>query len=175
MAPFRIRGFASLVVIAGLLAASPSHARMSAHHVRHARHVASRHHHRAGFRATLVHSFGAIGRAPRGRDAVAIAMRFLGSSNPTGSGARAWCGDFVNMTERLAGRSGLSSGGMASAWRSYGRASGPVRGAIAVMRGHVARVVGRVGSGVWLISGNWSHRVKVHLARLGEVLAFRTP
>ena len=121
----------------------------------------------------FVHSFGALGRPARGGDAVSIAMRYVGRANPTGS-HRAWCGDFVNMTERLAGRPGMASGALASAWRSYGHASGPVRGAIAIMRGHVSRVIARVGNGVWLISGNWSNRVKVHFARLGQVLAFRS-
>ena len=102
-------------------------------------------------------------------------MRYVGSSNPTGSGSRPWCGDFVNMTERLAGRRGMVPGALASAWRAYGHASAPVRGAIAVMRGHVSRVVAKVGSSVWLISGNWSHRVSIHLARLSDVLAFRRP
>ncbi len=159
MPPILKRGLASLIFVAALTAGAPSHAKPHVHHVGHARLFSAHRHAR---------------RAPS-RDPVAIAMHFLGSHNPTGSGARPWCGDFVNMTERLAGHRGLAGGALASAWRSYGHASGPVRGAIAVMRGHVSRVVARVGSAVWLISGNWSHRVKVHLARLSEVLAFRTP
>ncbi len=165
MPHLRSWGFASLAV-AALLIASPAQAR--AHHLgRHARH------HRTARGAMFVHSFGALGRPARGGDAVSIAMRYVGRGNPTGS-HHAWCGDFVNMTERLAGRPGMASGALASSWRSYGHASGPVRGAIAVMRGHVSRVIARVGGGVWLISGNWSHRVKIHFARLGQVLAFRS-
>lgn len=168
MPRLRSWGIASLCLVATLVV-TPARAR--AHH-RHARHVAARHYHSAG-EALVVHGFGALGRHARGGDAVSIAMRYLGAGNPTGS-RHAWCGDFVNMTERLAGRPGMASGASSASWRSYGHASGPVRGAIAVMRGHVARVVARVGDGVWLISGNWSHRVKVHFARLRQVLAFRT-
>ena len=171
------RGFAALVLLAALLVGAPSYARAPAHHGgRHIRHGALRHHRRPPFSGvTPYHPFGTIGRHARGRDAVAIAMRYVGASNSTGSGGRPWCGDFVNMTERLAGRRGLLSGALASTWRSYGHASAPMRGAIAVMRGHVSRVVAKIGSSVLLISGNWSHRVSVHLARLRDVLAFRTP
>jgi hypothetical protein len=160
MPPFLQRGLASLIFVAALTAGSPSYAKLHAHHVSHARFSAAHRH----------------ARRARGGDPVAIALRFLGSHNPTGSGARPWCGDFVNMTERLAGRRGLAGGALASAWRSYGHASGPVRGAIAIMRGHVARVIARIGrSSVELISGNWSRKVSIHVASVREILAFRSP
>ena len=143
------------------------------HHTHHRRHTISRHqvHHRHHGAARDVRHEPLIS-VLHGGDAVGIAMRYLGSGNPTGT-HRAWCGDFINMTERLAGRQGLASGGLASTWRGYGHASAPVRGAIAVMRGHVSRVVARFGDRVELISGNWSHRVSIHLARIRDVVAFR--
>ena len=145
------------------------------HRDHHGHHTAARHHarHRHHGAARDVRREPLISFV-RGGDAVGIAMRYLGAGNPTGT-HRAWCGDFVNMTERLAGRRGLASGGLASAWRTYGRASGPVRGAIAVMRGHVSRVVARLGDSVELISGNWSKRVAIHLARTRDIVAFRMP
>lgn len=158
------------VVICAVFLAQPAEARGVARHHHH-RHVAHPHRHHLAMHHRAHAS--AIARGAARGDAVSIAMRFLGSGNPTGTRGP-WCGDFMNLLEHLSGRRGIASR-MATAWASYGHASAPVRGAIAVFPSHVARVIAREGDRLEIISGNWSRRVGIGWVRLRSAVAFRMP
>lgn len=102
---------------------------------------------------------------------VATALRDLGRGNFTGVGG-AWCGRALAAWLR---RAGYSSAGSARAidYARIGRPTVARPGVIAVSRRHVGVVVSVGVRGVVLVSGNWSNRVRVHLAR--GVIAFREP
>ena len=148
--------FGSIILSLALFSAPiPTQAR-TVHH----RHSHSRHH------------YVTAGSA-RPSKAVNVAMRYLGSGNPTGSKGP-WCGDFMNFVEHKIGRKGIHSR-MARNWANYGHRSGPVAGAIAVFRGHVGLVINRVGDRIKIISGNYSHRVAQGVYAIRSAIAFRMP
>ena len=118
----------------------------------------------------------------RGRNAVAIAERYLGT-NPTKM-RRLWCANFMGMIEKKVGRSGTGSN-MARSYATYGKAvsRGDVRpGDIAVLSrgkrgGHVGYFVGWADNGkAILISGN-SRGGKVSKGQYaaGRIIAWRRP
>ena len=113
--------------------------------------------------------FSTVARA----DLVDVAQRYLGS-NPTGWSHK-WCARFLNaVVLPQAGHRGSGSEGAISFAR-WGSASGPQRGAIAVMRHHVGIVVADNGSTVTLISGNHGHRVGIGKYSKHRIIAYRVP
>ena len=104
---------------------------------------------------------------------VGTAMRYLGGGNPTGI-HQAWCAHFMGLVLRRSGHKAPSTG-YAPAYAGYGRRSGPAIGSIAVFRGHVGIVVGRVGRDLEILSGNYGHRVGVGPWPMSRAIAFRAP
>lgn len=104
---------------------------------------------------------------------VKTALRYLGSRNPTGI-RTPWCAHFLNMVLRKSGHAAPATG-YAPAYAGYGRRSGPSVGSIAVFRGHVGLVVGRSGSNLEILSGNYGHRVGIGPWPIARAIAFRTP
>jgi hypothetical protein len=105
--------------------------------------------------------------------AVRIAMQYVGSRNPTRTRGP-WCGDFMNLIEHRAQRPGIKSR-RAVDWRHYGHGSAPVAGAIVVFRGHVGRVIQRLGDKVQVISGNYGHKVGIGVYNVRSAIAYRMP
>jgi uncharacterized protein (TIGR02594 family) len=119
----------------------------------------------------------AIERRSAAIDTIALAERWLGSANPTGT-AGPWCADFISFVFRRAGIRPLS-GRMAASALSYGpRVAEPRRGDLAVMRtsrgpfGHVGLVVAEHGDWIEIISGNWARRVALAQISRRSVTAF---
>lgn len=104
---------------------------------------------------------------------IAVARRYLGRGNFTGY-REAWCADAVNAWLRAAGLRPNRSH-RAIDFASYGRASAPRVGAIAVLRHHVGLVAGFSRGRVLLLSGNHSHRVAYGLYSARKILAYRQP
>jgi hypothetical protein len=101
-----------------------------------------------------------------GSNIIAEASRYVGSGKFTQLPG-AWCRDALNVWLR---HSGLYTDGRRDA-PSVGRLGHPTRpvpGAIAYNRSHAGVVVGVSGGKVFLVSGNWSHRVKRHVASAGS-------
>ena len=80
----------------------------------------------------------------------------------------------MNLVEHRAGRSGIASR-RAADWRNYGHRSTPVPGSIAVFRGHVGRVIERIGNEVEVVSGNYGHRVGLGFYNIRSAIAYRMP
>lgn len=92
----------------------------------------------------------------------AIALGYIGRGNFAGHQGP-WCRDAVNSWLRQAG---LYTDGRRDAG-SVGRLGAQTRpavGAIAYSARHTGVVVKVVGSKVWLVSGNWSRKVKLHVS-----------
>ena len=93
-------------------------------------------------------------------DVVREAARFVGRGNPTGTGPRDWCADFVQFTLARSGHRTVRSRLARDAVRAGRPISHPVAGAIMSMPHHTGFVVRVVGPGrVLLLSGNHGHRV----------------
>jgi hypothetical protein len=110
---------------------------------------------------------------PHGRDLVAVAQPYIGRGNFTGFHGK-WCAAAVGRWLTQAGFRRLPSL-RAIDYRHYGRPSGPVHGAIAVMRHHIGIVVGLSGRGVLILSGNHSHRVGLGVYSARKIVAYRRP
>lgn len=102
-----------------------------------------------------------------------IAGRYLGG-NPTGWRSR-WCGNFMRLVVKQAGLPDHPGGNLARNWVRYGRPSGPVNGAIGVLRSHVGIVIGRCPDGrIRLRSGNHSRRVGDGCYAAHRFIAYRS-
>ncbi len=113
--------------------------------------------------------------APRAhaQNLVSVASRFLGAGNFTHFRGP-WCAAAVGKWLALAGYRRLPSL-RAIDYRRYGRPSGPVPGAVAVMRHHVGIVVGMTRRGPLILSGNHGHRVGLGVYATRKILAYRSP
>lgn len=109
-----------------------------------------------------------------GSSIVREALHFLGSGNPTGSRGP-WCADFTSLVLKRTGHRPLANR-MAGSALSYGpKTNTPKQGDLIVLRNasHVGVFMGFDRHGqVEMVSGNWSHRVKVALLPRQSVLAF---
>lgn len=89
---------------------------------------------------------------------IAEADHWLGSRNPTGLRAQ-WCGAFVSFVLRQTGRRPLPGSDVWSAMRYGPRTAAPKPGDLIIMRRHVGFYEGRGPDGIYMLSGNWGHRV----------------
>ncbi len=104
---------------------------------------------------------------------LATASHYIGARNPTGFHGP-WCGAFMAMVARRAGRASPKGPRLAANWRTAGHATHPRVGAVMVMRHHVG-IVARIEHGrVLLISGNHSHRVGLGWYAVSRAIAFRS-
>ena len=117
---------------------------------------------------------------PVGSDLLVTAFAHLGQGNFIGLPG-AWCADFISFVLKATGHPPLENR-MAAAALNYGqRVPSAQPGDLVVVRtrrgpyGHVGMVVADNGRTVRMISGNWSHRVKVAVISRGTVTAFIRP
>ncbi len=110
---------------------------------------------------------------PRSAPLLAVASRYIGSGNFTHFRGP-WCAAAVDRWLALAGFHSLHSL-RAIDYARYGRRSGPVPGALAVMRHHIGIVVGFSRHGLVVLSGNHRHRVGLGVYAPWRIVAFRQP
>lgn len=112
-------------------------------------------------------------RAHATPDLVHVASRYIGRGNFTGFHGP-WCAAAVGDWLTRAGYRRLHSF-RALDYARYGRPSGPVPGAIAVMRHHIGIVVRVTRRGPLILSGNHRHRVAVSVYAPRKIIAYRRP
>ena len=111
-----------------------------------------------------------------GAEIVAVAERFLGAGNVTGTRGP-WCADFASLVLRKTGHRPLASR-MAYAALSYGpHVARPKPGDLVVQGGrhgaqHVGFFVGWVNGAARIVSGNWGHRVALGTLRRSQIIGF---
>lgn len=102
-------------------------------------------------------------------------MSHIGAKRPHGCPSR-WCACYLDIVLTQIGFKPLGSF-RAKDFRHYGKKAKPGEvGAIMVMKHHVGVVTGKCGNGrVQIISGNYSHRVKLGCYSISKAIAWRKP
>ena len=98
-------------------------------------------------------------------DLIAVAMRYLGSRNPTGKRGP-WCGHFLNLVLRQAGYRTMPSGLARDALKLGPRIAHAVPGSVVMRPHHTELALGDGRS----ISGNWGGIVAIHPTSRGVVI-----